>query len=117
MKIHVYISPSLVNALPVVFGIVLASNSEHLFHLFGFLVCVGSTAGRAFKSVVQGILLASEAEKLHSRRESPEPANHFFIPSVQLHNQRVLQGASTVDKAKVKSPLESINAAGKTCIC
>ncbi|KAL6979666.1 hypothetical protein U1Q18_021322 [Sarracenia purpurea var. burkii] len=36
--------------LPVVFGIVLASNSEPLFHLFGFLVCVGSTAGRALKS-------------------------------------------------------------------
>ena len=51
--------------LPVVFGIVLASNSEPLFHLFGFLVCVGSTAGRALKSVVQGILLTSEAEKLH----------------------------------------------------
>ncbi|KAI4372200.1 hypothetical protein MLD38_010464 [Melastoma candidum] len=52
--------------LPVVFGIVLASNSEPMFHLFGFLVCVGSTAGRALKSVVQGILLTSESEKLHS---------------------------------------------------
>ncbi|KAL6004745.1 hypothetical protein ACLOJK_005301 [Asimina triloba] len=52
--------------VPVVLGIVLASNSEPLFHLFGFLVCVGSTAGRALKSVVQGILLTSEAEKLHS---------------------------------------------------
>ncbi|KAJ6932783.1 hypothetical protein NC651_008265 [Populus alba x Populus x berolinensis] len=29
---EVYCAP-----LPVVFGIVLASNSEHLFHLFGFL--------------------------------------------------------------------------------
>ncbi|KAE8671563.1 putative sugar phosphate/phosphate translocator [Hibiscus syriacus] len=52
--------------LPVVFGIVLASNSEPLFNLFGFLVCIGSTAARALKSVVQGILLTSEAEKLHS---------------------------------------------------
>lgn len=52
--------------LPVVMGIVVASNSEPLFHLFGFLICVGSTAGRALKSVVQGILLTSEAEKLHS---------------------------------------------------
>ncbi|KAG6636922.1 hypothetical protein CIPAW_11G144400 [Carya illinoinensis] len=52
--------------VPVVFGIVLASNSEPLFHLFGFLVCLGSTAGRALKSVVQGIILTSEAEKLHS---------------------------------------------------
>ncbi|KAG6780553.1 hypothetical protein POTOM_013415 [Populus tomentosa] len=103
---EVYCAP-----LPVVFGIVLASNSEHLFHLFGFLVCVGSTAGRALKSVVQGILLASEAERLHSRRELTKPANHFFIPSLQLHDYRVLQEASTVDKAKVKSPLESINAA------
>ncbi|KAL5727925.1 hypothetical protein ACHQM5_001064 [Ranunculus cassubicifolius] len=52
--------------MPVVLGIVLASNSEPLFHLFGFLVCVGSTAGRALKSVVQGILLTSDGEKLHS---------------------------------------------------
>ncbi|RAL54660.1 unnamed protein product [Cuscuta campestris] len=60
-------SPEVYLALvPVVLGIVLASNSEPLFHLFGFLVCVGSTAGRALKSVVQGLLLSSEAEKLHS---------------------------------------------------
>ncbi|XP_047974211.1 probable sugar phosphate/phosphate translocator At1g12500 [Salvia hispanica] len=52
--------------VPVVLGIVLASNSEPLFHLFGFLMCVGSTAGRALKSVVQGLLLTSEGEKLHS---------------------------------------------------
>ncbi|KAJ4955524.1 hypothetical protein NE237_012307 [Protea cynaroides] len=52
--------------VPVVFGIVVASNSEPLFHLFGFLICIGSTAGRALKSVVQGLLLTSEAEKLHS---------------------------------------------------
>lgn len=52
--------------LPVVLGIVVSTNSEPLFHLFGFLVCVGSTAGRALKSVVQGIILTSEAEKLHS---------------------------------------------------
>lgn len=52
--------------LPVVLGIVLATNSEPLFHLFGFLVCLTSTASRALKSVVQGILLTSEAEKLHS---------------------------------------------------
>ncbi|GAB4834279.1 hypothetical protein Ancab_032546 [Ancistrocladus abbreviatus] len=52
--------------VPVVLGIVLASNSEPLFHLFGFLVCIGSTAGRALKSVVQGIILTSDSEKLHS---------------------------------------------------
>ncbi|KMZ57534.1 Nucleotide-sugar transporter family protein [Zostera marina] len=52
--------------LPVVLGIVLASNSEPLFHLFGFIVCIGSTAGRALKSVVQGIILTSEGEKMNS---------------------------------------------------
>ncbi|KAL2902208.1 hypothetical protein RDABS01_027290 [Bienertia sinuspersici] len=52
--------------LPVVLGIVVASNSEPLFHLFGFFLCVGSTAGRALKSVVQGILLTSDSEKLNS---------------------------------------------------
>ncbi|MCD7446984.1 hypothetical protein HAX54_020762 [Datura stramonium] len=52
--------------VPVVLGIVLASNSEPLFHLFGFLMALGSTAGRALKSVVQGLLLTSDAEKLHS---------------------------------------------------
>ncbi|KAL8517439.1 hypothetical protein ACS0TY_015616 [Phlomoides rotata] len=51
--------------VPVVLGIVLASNSEPQFHLFGFLMCVGSTAGRALKSVVQSLLLSSDGEKLH----------------------------------------------------
>ncbi|KAL2321614.1 hypothetical protein Fmac_025993 [Flemingia macrophylla] len=59
-------APVYLALVPVVLGIVVASNSEPLFHLFGFLVCVGSTAGRALKSVVQGILLTSDAEKLHS---------------------------------------------------
>ncbi|KAI8546431.1 probable sugar phosphate/phosphate translocator At1g12500 [Rhododendron vialii] len=52
--------------LPVVFGIVIASNSEPLFHLLGFLICVGSTAGRALKSVIQGLILTSDSEKLNS---------------------------------------------------
>jgi drug/metabolite transporter (DMT)-like permease len=57
--------------LSVVLGIVVSTNSEPLFHLFGFLVCVGSTAGCALKSVVQGIILTSEAEKLHSMNLLP----------------------------------------------
>lgn len=30
------------------------------FHLFGFIMCISATAARAFKSVLQGILLSSE---------------------------------------------------------
>jgi drug/metabolite transporter (DMT)-like permease len=33
---------------------------EPSFHLFGFVMCVGATAGRALKTVLQGILLSSE---------------------------------------------------------
>ncbi|RRT49399.1 hypothetical protein BHE74_00050857 [Ensete ventricosum] len=39
---------------------------EPSFHLFGFFMCVGATAARALKSVLQGILLSSEGEKLNS---------------------------------------------------
>ncbi|KNA06109.1 hypothetical protein SOVF_184070 [Spinacia oleracea] len=52
--------------IPVVTGVVIASGGEPSFHLFGFLMCVAATAARALKSVVQGILLSSEGEKLNS---------------------------------------------------
>ncbi|KAL9303241.1 hypothetical protein ACSQ67_020504 [Phaseolus vulgaris] len=52
--------------LPVVTGVVVASGGEPSFHLFGFVICVSSTAARAFKSVLQDILLSSEGEKLNS---------------------------------------------------
>ncbi|KAE8098746.1 hypothetical protein FH972_016787 [Carpinus fangiana] len=52
--------------VPVVTGVVIASGGEPGFHLFGFIVCVSATAARAFKTVLQGILLSSEGEKLNS---------------------------------------------------
>ncbi|KAI3732333.1 hypothetical protein L1987_63537 [Smallanthus sonchifolius] len=50
----------------VVTGVVIASGGEPSFHLFGFIMCIGATAARALKSVLQGILLSSEGEKLNS---------------------------------------------------
>ncbi|KAM7260480.1 hypothetical protein ACFE04_016221 [Oxalis oulophora] len=87
--------------LPVVLGIVLASNSEPLFHLFGFLVCVGSTAGRALKSVVQGILLTSEAEKLHSMNllMYMAPMAAMILLPVTLYFEGNVAGI-TLEKAK-----------------
>ncbi|KAG4390816.1 hypothetical protein GLYMA_05G054700v4 [Glycine max] len=96
--------------LPVVFGIVVASNSEPLFHLFGFLVCVGSTAGRALKSVVQGILLTSEAEKLHSMNlllYMAPLAAMILLPFTLYIEGNVL--ALTIEKAKAH---ECFDAAG-----
>ncbi|XVF19936.1 hypothetical protein REPUB_Repub11eG0154400 [Reevesia pubescens] len=55
-----------VTLVPVVTGVIIASGGEPLFHLFGFIMCIGATAARALKSVLQGILLSSEGEKLNS---------------------------------------------------
>ncbi|KAL8525526.1 hypothetical protein ACS0TY_014953 [Phlomoides rotata] len=52
--------------VPMVTGVIIASGGEPSFHLFGFLMCVGATAARALKFVVQGILLSSGGEKLNS---------------------------------------------------
>ncbi|KAH0898976.1 hypothetical protein HID58_048544, partial [Brassica napus] len=41
------------------------ADGEPGFHWFGFIMCISATAARAFKSVLQGILLSSE-EKLNS---------------------------------------------------
>ncbi|KAG6531618.1 probable sugar phosphate/phosphate translocator At3g11320 [Zingiber officinale] len=52
--------------VPVVAGVIVASGAEPSFHLIGFIVCIGATAARAFKTVLQGILMSSEEEKLSS---------------------------------------------------
>ena len=52
--------------LPVVLGIVVASNAEPLFDLTGFIACISATAARALKSVLQDKLLSSDTEKLNS---------------------------------------------------
>jgi hypothetical protein len=52
--------------IPVVVGIVLASNSEPLFNIYGFIACLIATFARALKSVLQGLLLTNETEKMDS---------------------------------------------------
>ncbi|XP_074584335.1 putative sugar phosphate/phosphate translocator At3g11320 [Curcuma longa] len=52
--------------IPVVMGVIIASGGEPSFHLFGFIICIGATAARALKTVLQGILMSSEEEKLNS---------------------------------------------------
>lgn len=51
--------------LPVVVGIAMATGAEPSFNLVGFGAAVGATALRAFKSVLQGILL-TDGERLNS---------------------------------------------------
>jgi drug/metabolite transporter (DMT)-like permease len=52
--------------IPVVTSVMIASGGEPSFHLYGFAMCIMATAARPLKSVVQGILLLSEREKLNS---------------------------------------------------
>jgi len=52
--------------VPVVGGIILASSAEPSFVLRGFIACVSATAARAFKSVLQSLLLTSENERMNS---------------------------------------------------
>ncbi len=52
--------------IPVITSVMIASGGEPSFHLYGFAMCIMATAARVFKSVVQGILLSSEGEKLNS---------------------------------------------------
>ncbi|GBG64923.1 hypothetical protein CBR_g48671 [Chara braunii] len=52
--------------IPVVLGVILASGGEPTFVWYGFLMCLIATAARALKSVLQGILLSSNDEKLNS---------------------------------------------------
>ncbi|GAV74489.1 TPT domain-containing protein [Cephalotus follicularis] len=55
-----------ITLIPVVTGVIIASGGEPSFHLFGFIVCISATAARALKTVLQGILLSSEGERLNS---------------------------------------------------
>lgn len=52
--------------IPVVTGVMIASGGAPSFHLYDFAMCIMATAAWALKSVVQGILLSSEGEKLNS---------------------------------------------------
>ncbi|KAA8516335.1 hypothetical protein F0562_016628 [Nyssa sinensis] len=86
-----------ISALSLVFctsvGVVIASGGEPSFHLFGFIMCVGATAARALKSVLQGILLSSEGEKLNSMNlllYMAPIAVVFLLPATLLMEENVV---------------------------
>ncbi|KAL6865384.1 hypothetical protein ACP4OV_016535 [Aristida adscensionis] len=85
--------------LPVVAGVVIATGGEPSFHLFGFIMCVGATAGRALKSVLQGILLSSEEEKLNSMdllRYMAPVALVLLVPATLIMEREALGVAATL---------------------
>ncbi|KAK7256859.1 hypothetical protein RIF29_30399 [Crotalaria pallida] len=87
--------------VPVVAGVIIASRGEPSFHLLGFLLCVSSTAARAFKSVLQAILLSSEEEKLNSMNlllYLAPIATLVLLPATLLMEEKVIW--ITLDLAK-----------------
>eukprot|EP00899_Mesostigma_viride_P012904 jgi/Mesvir1/21614/Mv04039-RA.2 len=50
--------------IPVVMGVVIASEHEPLFNLLGFCMCLFATSARALKTVLQGLLLTNEGINL-----------------------------------------------------
>ncbi|KAG1663112.1 hypothetical protein FOA52_010515 [Chlamydomonas sp. UWO 241] len=50
--------------VPIVGGIAIASGGEPLFHMLGFCIAMAATAGRALKSVLQGLLMSEQGDKV-----------------------------------------------------
>ncbi|MED6111686.1 hypothetical protein PIB30_054658 [Stylosanthes scabra] len=87
--------------LPVVAGVIIATESEPSFNLFGFIICVSSTFSRAFKSVLQDLLLSSEGEKLNSMNlllYMAPMAMLVLLPATLLMEKNVIQ--ITIDVAR-----------------
>uniref|UniRef100_A0A0A9FH30 Sugar phosphate transporter domain-containing protein n=1 Tax=Arundo donax TaxID=35708 RepID=A0A0A9FH30_ARUDO len=85
--------------VPVVAGVVIATGGEPSFHLFGFIMCVGATAGRALKTVLQGILLSSEEEKLNSMdllRYMAPVAVFLLVPATLIMEREALGVVATL---------------------
>ncbi|RXI02091.1 hypothetical protein DVH24_026621 [Malus domestica] len=79
--------------MPVVAGVIVASGGEPSFHLFGFVMCITATAARAFKSVLQEILLSSDGEKLNSMNlllYMAPMAVAFLLPATLLMEENVV---------------------------
>ncbi|KAL0922468.1 hypothetical protein M5K25_006457 [Dendrobium thyrsiflorum] len=94
-----------VTLIPVVTGVIIASGGEPSFHLFGFIMCVGATAARALKSVLQGILLSSEGEKLNSMNlllYMAPIAVVFLLPATLIMEKNVLGIAIALAREDVK---------------
>ncbi|XP_059667904.1 probable sugar phosphate/phosphate translocator At3g11320 [Cornus florida] len=94
-----------VTLIPVVTGVIIASGGEPSFHLFGFIMCIGATAARALKSVLQGILLSSEGEKLNSMNlllYMAPIAVVFLLPATLLMEENVVGIALALARNDVK---------------
>lgn len=94
-----------VTLIPVVTGVIIASGGEPSFHLFGFIMCIGATAARALKSVLQGILLSSEGEKLNSMNlllYMAPIAVVFLLPATLLMEKNVLGMTIALAREDVK---------------
>ncbi|MBA0750585.1 hypothetical protein Gogos_001993 [Gossypium gossypioides] len=91
--------------VPVVAGVIIASGGEPSFHLFGFIMCISATAARALKTVLQGILLSSEGEKLNSMNlllYMAPMAVVFLLPATLIMEENVVGITLTLARDDIK---------------
>lgn len=55
-----------ISLIPVIVGIMIASGAEPMFNISGFAAALLATAGRALKSVLQGMMLSDASDKMDS---------------------------------------------------
>ncbi|URE11384.1 UAA transporter family [Musa troglodytarum] len=94
-----------ITLVPVVTGVIIASGGEPSFHLFGFLMCIGATAARALKTVLQGILMSSEGEKLNSMNlllYMAPIAVLFLLPATIIMEENVIGVTLTLAREDFK---------------
>ncbi|PON81178.1 Sugar phosphate transporter domain containing protein [Trema orientale] len=101
--------------VPVVAGVVIASGGEPGFHLFGFIMCLSATAARAFKSVLQGILLSSEGDVIETYSchrtliLKSEPRPRYLLQDLMFTFLLPGSSQSYVDILTFALPLEKLN--------
>ncbi|KAL4435609.1 hypothetical protein ABPG77_002572 [Micractinium sp. CCAP 211/92] len=88
--------------IPVVVGIIIASNAEPLFDLLGFAACLTATSTRALKSVIQGRLLSDASERMDSMSllgYMAPAAAAFLVPMTLFFEPNSLAQARELGKA------------------
>jgi drug/metabolite transporter (DMT)-like permease len=94
--------------IPVIVGIVIASGAEPMFDITGFTAALLATAGRALKSVLQGMMLSDSSDKMDSLSlllYMAPIATAVLVPITIVFEPRALANAVSLGSSSGKLPL------------